>query len=64
MVCVKRRLRSACLSSHSNLGLSWLRGYKTFSMLNEILNAHKFKNIKRFGLFLAHISLECYFPRS
>ena len=31
------------------------RGYKTFSMLNsaehEILNAHKFKNMKKFGFF-------------
>ena len=33
----------------------WLRGYKTFFMLNsfehEILNAHKYKNIKKFGFF-------------
>ena len=32
------------------------RGYKTFFMLNsaehEILNAHKYKDIKKFGLFL------------
>ena len=31
------------------------RGYKTFSMLNsvehEIINAHKYKNIKKFGFF-------------
>ena len=31
------------------------RGYKTFFMLNstehEILNAHKYKNIKKFGFF-------------
>ena len=31
------------------------RGYKTFFMLNStehvILNAHKFKNIKKFGFF-------------
>ena len=37
------------------------RGYKTFFMLNsvenEILNAHKYKNIKKFGLYLAQISL-------
>ena len=34
---------------------SWPRGYKTFSMLNsaehEILNAHKYKNIKKFSIF-------------
>ena len=35
-----------------------LRGYKTFFMLNsaehEILNAHKYENIKKLGLFSAH----------
>ena len=34
---------------------NWTRGYKTFFMLNstehEILNAHKHKNIKKFGFF-------------
>ena len=44
------------------------RDYKTFSMLisveHEILNAHKYKNIKKFGIFGAQISLECYFSRS
>ena len=43
----------------------WPRGYKTFFMLNsvehEILNAHKYKNIKKFSFFQAHISLEWYF---
>ena len=32
---------------------TWTRGYKTFFMLNsvehEILNAHKYKNIKKFS---------------
>ena len=41
------------------------RGYKTFFMLNsvehEILNAHMYKDIKKFGV-LAQISLEFYFP--
>ena len=41
------------------------RGYKTIFMLNsvehKILNAHKCKNIKKFGSFSAQISLECYF---
>ena len=41
---------------------------KLFFMLNsvehEILNAHKYKNIKKFGLSKAQFSLECYFPRS
>ena len=35
------------------------RGYKTFFMLNsvehKILNAHKYKNIKRFGFFLGSV---------
>ena len=34
---------------------TWPRGYKVFFMLNsvghEILNAHKYKNIKKFCLF-------------
>ena len=46
--------------------VTWPRGYKTFFMLNsvehEMLNAHKYKNIKKFGFFYAQISLECYFP--
>ena len=44
------------------------RVYKTFIMLNsaehEILNAHKYKNIKKFGVFYVQISLECYFSCS
>ena len=40
---------------------SWPRDYKTFSVLNsaehEILNAHKYKNIKNFSFFKAQISL-------
>ena len=42
------------------------RGYKTYFMLNsadhEILNAHKYKNIKKLSIFQAQISLECNFP--
>ena len=41
----------------------WPRGYKTFFMLNsaehEILNAHKYKKIKKFSFFQAQISIEC-----
>ena len=33
----------------------WARGYKTCFMLNSVehgtLNAHKYKNIKKFGFF-------------
>ena len=47
---------------------AWPRGYKTFFMLNsvehEILNAHKYKNFKKFGFSGAQISLECYSSRS
>ena len=36
-----------------------------FFMLNsaehEILNAHKYNNIKKFSIFKVQISLECYF---
>ena len=50
------------------LSYSWPRGYKTFFMLNsvghEILNAHKYKNIKKFSFFKAQISLEYYFSCS
>ena len=34
------------------------------SVEHEILNAHKYKNIKKFGFFKAQLSLECYFSRS
>ena len=48
--------------------LTWPQGYKTFFVLNsiehEILNAHKYKNIKKLGFFQVQISLECYFSRS
>ena len=44
------------------------RGYKTFSMLNStehgISNAHKFKYIKKFSIFVAQISLGRYFSCS
>ena len=38
---------------------------KLFFMLNsaehEILNVHKYKNIKKLSIFQAQVSLECYF---
>ena len=46
----------------------WSNGYKTFSMHNstehEIVNARKYKNIKKFSFFRAQISLEYYFSCS
>ena len=47
---------------------TWAQGYKTFFMLNsaghEILNAHKYKNMKKLSIFQAQISQECYFSCS
>ena len=44
------------------------RDYKTFFVLNsvehEIFDAHKYKNIKKFGVCSGQISLKCYFSRS
>ena len=34
------------------------------SVEHEILNAHKYKNMKKFGLFSGQISLERYFSHS
>ena len=46
----------------------WPRGNKTCFMLksveHEILNAHKYNSIKKFGSFSAQISLDCHFSRS
>ena len=42
--------------------ISWARGYKTFFMLNstehEILNAHKYENMKKSSFFQSQISRE------
>ena len=47
---------------------TWPQGYKSFFMLNsvehEILNAHKYKNIKKLSFFQTQISRECYFSCS
>ena len=46
----------------------WPRGDKTLFVLNsvehKILNAHKYKNIKKFSFFQVQISGEGYFSRS
>ena len=56
------------LWSHIIENISRARGYKTFFMLNsvehEILNAHKYKNIKKYSFFQAKISGEGYFSCS
>ena len=45
---------------------NWARGYKTIFKLNsvehEILNAHKYKNIKKLSFVQTQISRECHFP--
>ena len=42
------------------------RGYKKIIMLNsaehEVLNDYKYKNIKKFSFFPAHVSVQYYFP--
>ena len=47
---------------------TWPQCYKTFLMLNsaehEILNAHKYKSIKKFSIFQAQIGLKHYFSCS
>ena len=62
------RCTASGYSNHYYNPYSRPRGYKTFLVLNsvehEILNAHKFKNIKKFGLFKAQLSIGCYFSRS
>ena len=56
-------LHPQCCGINSNV--IWSRGYKRIFMLNsaehEILNAHKYKNIVKFSILQAQISLECYF---
>ena len=54
------------MTNHYKHFVTRLRCYKTSFMHNsveqEILNAHKSKDIKKFGFYKAQISLECYFP--
>ena len=46
------------------IAIARVRGYKIFFVLNsavhEILNAHKFKSVKKFIILQTQISLECY----
>ena len=56
-----KQVRHYCLLSARDISNTYIsyylrpRGYKTFFMLNsvehEIVNAHKYKNIQKFGLF-------------
>ena len=54
-------VKRCCLSS-----TDWPRGYKTFFMLNsvehEILNAHKCKNVKKFGFLGSGQPRILFFP--
>ena len=64
-VCISFCVSLKCLIRVSG---TWARGYKTFFMLNsvehKILIAHKYENIKKFNIFQAQISVECYFSCS
>ena len=57
--------RSCVLLCNEILPYFRTRGYKTLFMLNsvehEILKAHKYINIKKFGIFKAQISLKVIF---
>ena len=59
-------MRQVLFYSPFCLPSDWPRGYNTFFVLNsiehEILNAYKYKNIKKLGLFKVQITRECYFP--
>ena len=61
-------LRKCKTTKNENLAVTRARGYKTFFVLSsvehEISNAHKYKNIKKFGFFQAQISGEGYFSCS
>ena len=61
---IARKIMRIGLSKQRSYLTPSARGYKTFSMLNsakhEILNGQKYKNIEKFGIFQAQISLECY----
>ena len=43
------------------LGPEVIKNFRLNSAEHEILNAHKYKNIKKFSFFQAQISLECCF---
>ena len=65
---LKPTIHSHIIQLVYNAHIDQARGYKTFFVLNsvehEILNAHKYKNIKKFSFFQAQISEEGYFSRS
>ena len=51
---------------HSKMHQTWSRGYKTFFMLNsvkpEILNGHKYKNIKKKAFLVSDKSRMLFIP--
>ena len=57
-----------CPNAVSTVTKARARGYKTFFLLNsaehEILNALKYKNVKKVSIFQDQINLECYFSCS
>ena len=65
--CMKAFFISVIFTKGTIIVTSWPRGYKTFFMLNsvehEILNAHKYKTIKKFS-FLGSDKPRMLFSRS
>ena len=58
-------LMTYALSKRFNSGPEVIKPFSVFNSVEHgILNAHLYKNIKKFGLFKAQLSLECYFSRS
>ena len=47
---------------HENQAPRLLNFFMLNSAEHEILNAHKYKNIKKISIFQAHMSIEWYFP--
>ena len=49
-------------SSNATFGPDVIKNVMLNSAEHEILNAHKYKNIKKFSICKSQISIECYFP--
>ena len=53
---------SETMANSVDPGSEVIKKYMLSSAEHEILNAHKYKNIKKFGFLGSYISLELYFP--
>ena len=52
------------MSAVRRSGLEVIKLFMLNSAEHELLNAHMYKNIEKFSIFQAQISLECYFSCS